>query len=274
MSDTGLAAGIRTLVDRAKAQVGWLSFALLLAVLAFWEVVVRGLAIPAIVLPPPTAVLEALWEGLLSGSFLTHFLVTFSEIIGGFAVGSTLGIALGIAIGQSAFLERLFYPYVVAFQTIPKVAIAPIIVIWFGYGLTSKIIITAAIAFFPLLANTIMGLRSAPAEQIDMLRAHTATEWQIFRMARLPQALPYIFVGLDVAVVLSVIGAIVGEFVGAKQGLGFLILQKNFNFDMAGVFAVLIVLSLIGVGLHLLVTRVQRRVLFWADSNRAHVAGL
>jgi NitT/TauT family transport system permease protein len=241
---------------------------------AFWEVAVRGLEIPAIVLPPPTAVLEALWEGLLSGSFFTHFLVTFSEIIGGFAVGATLGIALGIVIGQSAFLERLFYPYVVAFQTIPKVAIAPIIVIWFGYGLTSKIIITAAIAFFPLLANTIMGLRSAPAEQIDMLRAHTATEWQIFRMARLPQALPYIFVGLDVAVVLSVIGAIVGEFVGAKQGLGFLILQKNFNFDMAGVFAILIVLSLIGVGLHLLVTHVQRRVLFWADSNRAPVTGL
>lgn len=275
MSDTGLAvSGARTFVARAKAQVGWLSFALLPALLAFWEVVVRGLEIPAIVLPPPTAVLEALWEGLLSGSFLTHFLVTFSEIIGGFAVGATLGIALGIAIGQSAFLERLFYPYVVAFQTIPKVAIAPIIVIWFGYGLTSKIIITAAIAFFPLLANTIMGLRSAPAEQIEMLRAHTATEWQIFRMARLPQALPYIFVGLDVAVVLSVIGAIVGEFVGAKQGLGFLILQKNFNFDMAGVFAILVVLSLIGVGLHLLVTRVQRRVLFWADSNRAHVAGL
>lgn len=275
MSDMGLAvSGARTFAARAKAQVRWLSFALLLAMLALWEVVVRGLEIPAIVLPPPTAVLEALWEGVLSGSFFTHFLVTFSEIIGGFAVGATLGIALGIAIGQSAFLERLFYPYVVAFQTIPKVAIAPIIVIWFGYGLTSKIIITAAIAFFPLLANTIMGLRSAPAEQIDMLRAHTATEWQIFRMARLPQALPYIFVGLDVAVVLSVIGAIVGEFVGAKQGLGFLILQKNFNFDMAGVFAILIVLSLIGVGLHLLVTHVQRRVLFWADSNRAHVTGL
>jgi NitT/TauT family transport system permease protein len=142
------------------------------------------------------------------------------------------------------------------------------------YGLSSKIIITAAIAFFPLLANTIVGLRSAPAEQIDMLRAHTATEWQIFRMARLPQALPFIFVGLDVAIVLSVIGAIVGEFVGAKEGLGFLILQMNFNFDMAGVFAVLLILSLIGVGLHLLMMTIQRRVLFWANSNQIHVTGL
>jgi NitT/TauT family transport system permease protein len=164
-------------------------------------------------------------------------------------------------------MERLIYPYVVAFQTLPKVAIAPIMVIWFGYGLTSKIIITATISFFPLLANTIVGLRSAPKDQIDMLKACTASDWQIFRMARLPQALPYIFVGLDVAAVLSVIGAIVGEFVGAKAGLGYLILQMNFNFNMAGVFAILIILSLIGVGLHLLVVAVQRRVLFWSDAN-------
>ncbi|GEP57152.1 ABC transporter permease [Reyranella soli] len=261
-------------LDRAKAQVGWLSALLLLVILVVWEAAVRMLDIPAIVLPTPIAVFEALGEGLGTGSYLPHIAVTFTEIICGFLAGAGLGIALGILIGQSLFLERLLYPYVVAFQTVPKVAIAPIIVIWFGYGLSSKVIITAAIAFFPLLANTIVGLRSAPTEQIDMLRAHTATEWQIFRMSRLPQALPFIFVGLDVAIVLSVIGAIVGEFVGAKEGLGFLILQKNFNFDMAGVFAILLVLSLIGVGLHLLMTTIQRRVLFWANSNQIHVTGL
>jgi NitT/TauT family transport system permease protein len=155
----------------------------------------------------------------------------------------------------------------VAFQTLPKVAIAPIIVIWFGYGLTSKIIITATIAFFPLLANTIMGLRAAPYDQIEMLTAYTASRWQVFHMVRMMQALPYVFVGLDVAIVLSVIGAIVGEFVGAKAGLGYLLLQKNFNFDMAGTFAVLVVLSLIGVVLHSLIRLAQRRVIFWMDMS-------
>lgn len=254
------------------ATGGWkesrlLPLALLVVILVAWEGLVIAYDVPKIVLPRPTEVAWAMWDGFASGLFWRHLFVTLWEIIAGFAIGATVGILLGVLIGLSPFMERLVYPYVVAFQTLPKVAIAPIMVIWFGYGLTSKIIITATIAFFPLLANTIVGLRSAPREQIDMLRACTATDWQIFRMARLPQALPYIFVGLDVAAVLSVIGAIVGEFVGAKAGLGYLILQMNFTFNMAGVFAILILLSLIGVGLHLIVVAIQRRLLFWSDTH-------
>jgi len=146
-------------------------------------------------------------------------------------------------------------------------------VIWFGYGISSKIVITATIAFFPVLANTIVGLRAAPADQVDLMLAYTATRWQLLRLVRWPAALPYVFVGLDVAIVLSVIGAIVGEFVGAQAGLGYLILQKNFNFDMAGVFAILLILSLMGVGLHLVVTQVQRRVVFWMDPAPDRVTG-
>jgi NitT/TauT family transport system permease protein len=284
MSDTAITPA-QDMVPRATGAggtvraLGWrqsrlVSPILLFALLVLWEGLVRVLDIPAIVLPAPSDVLSAIAEQVFSLSFARNFGVTLTEIIAGFAAGAGLGIVLGVLIGQSDFLERVLYPYVVAFQTVPKVAIAPIIVIWFGYGLSSKVIITAMIAFFPVLANTIVGLRSAPLDQIDMLRAYTATEWQIFRMVRLPQALPFIFVGLDVAVVLAVIGAIVGEFVGAKAGLGFLILQKNFTFDMAGVFAILIVLSLIGVGLHAIVMWVQRRVLFWANSNnRQRVTG-
>jgi NitT/TauT family transport system permease protein len=240
---------------------------LFIMLMATWEVAVRILEIPAIVLPAPSDVGVALVREVTSPSFLYHLGVTFIEIVAGFAAGAALGIVLGIAIGQSEFLERVAYPYVVAFQTVPKVAIAPIIVIWFGYGLSSKVVITATIVFFPLLANTIAGLRSAPRDQIEMLRAHTANDWQVFRMVRLPQALPYIFAGLDIAVVLAVIGAVVGEFVGAKAGLGFLILQKNFTFDMAGSFAILIVLSLIGVGLHAIIVTIQRRLLFWTSAN-------
>jgi NitT/TauT family transport system permease protein len=244
--------------------------AVLIVFLILWEAMVRLLDVPKILLPPPSAVAVALWSDVTSGFLLPHVLVTLWEIASGFVIGAGIGVLLGVAIGQSAFLERVFYPYVVAFQTVPKVAIAPIIVIWFGYDVTSKVIITATISFFPVLANTIVGLRSTPREQIEMLRACTATEWQIFRMARLPQALPFIFVGLDVAIIVSVIGAIVGEFVGAKAGLGYVILQKNFTFDIAGVFAILIVLSLIGILLHWVVISVQRRLLFWAESSQTH----
>lgn len=248
-------------------ESGLVSPILFIVLMATWEVAVRILEIPAIILPAPSAVGVALVREVTSPLFLYHLGVTFIEIAAGFAAGAALGIVLGIAIGQSEFLERVAYPYVVAFQTVPKVAIAPIIVVWFGYGLSSKVVITATIVFFPLLANTIAGLRSSPRDQIEMLRAHTANDWQVFRMVRLPQALPYIFAGLDIAVVLAVIGAVVGEFVGARAGLGFLILQKNFTFDMAGSFAILIVLSLIGVGLHAIIVTIQRRLLFWTGAN-------
>jgi NitT/TauT family transport system permease protein len=232
-----------------------------------WEAIVRLLDIPTIVLPPPSSIVVALWGSVGSADFQWAVVVTLYEIVAGFALGALSGLILGFIIALSPLAERLLYPYVVAFQTLPKVAVAPIIVIWFGYGLNSKIIITATIAFFPLLANTIMGLRAAPPDQIDMMVSYTASRWQVFRMIRLMQALPYIFVGLDVAIVLSVIGAIVGEFVGAKAGLGYLLMQKNFNFDMAGTFAILFVLSLIGVILHAAVRLVQRRVIFWMDTT-------
>ncbi len=243
------------------------------AFISGWELLVGTLAIPNIILPPPSAVARSLWSSVISGEMLWHFVVTMYEVLAGFVLGSVLGLLLGFAIALSPLAERLFYPYVIAFQTVPKVALAPIIVIWFGYGVTSKVIITATIAFFPLLANAIMGLRSAPLDQIDMMTAYTANRWQVFRMVRLPQALPYIFVGLDVAIVLSVIGAIVGEFVGSKSGLGYLIMQKNFTFDMSATFAVLIVLSLMGVGLHKIISQIQRRIVFWIDVSGERVTG-
>lgn len=263
-----------TAANRSWKDSPLVSPAVFILFILLWEGAVRVLQVPAIVVPPPSAVGAALWSGIASGSFLPHFLATLWEIVAGFVAGAAIGIALGVMIGLSPFLERVFYPYIVAFQAVPKVAIAPIIVIWFGYGIESKIVITATISFFPVLANTIVGLRSAPQDQIDMLRASTAGEWQIFRMVRWPNALPYIFVGLDVAIIVSVIGAIVGEFVGARVGLGYLILQRNFVFDMAGVFAILIILALIGIGLHWLVVLAQRRVLFWSETQQNNPPGV
>jgi NitT/TauT family transport system permease protein len=242
-----------------------LSLATFVAFVTSWEVLVRAFDVPTIILPPPSAVVEAFWASLKSGELVWHTAVTLFEILAGFALGAASGLLVGFVVALFPLAERILYPYVIAFQTIPKVAIAPIIIIWFGFGPSSKVVITATIAFFPLIASTITGLRAAPQEQVEMMITYTASRWQVFRMVRLPQALPYIFVGLDVAIVLSVIGAIVGEFVGAKSGLGYLILQKNFNFDLAGTFAVLFVLSAIGVGLHALTSWVQRRVVFWVD---------
>ena len=250
-----------------------ISVALFIVVIAGWEAAIRILEVPKIVVPAPSSVAVALWAGLRSGEILTHFWVTLYEVMAGFGVGALLGLGLGVLVAQFPLAERVLYPYIVAFQTIPKVAIAPIIVIWFGYGIASKVVITATIAFFPVLANTIAGLRAVPREQLELMVAFTATRWQVFRMLRFPQSLPFVFVGLDIAIVLSVIGAIVGEFVGSHAGLGYLILQGNLHLDMATVFAQLIVLSLMGVGLHLIIVAVQRRVVFWMKGADDQVMG-
>ena len=250
-----------------------LSIQLFIVVIGGWELVVDFFEVPGIVVPPPSAVAVALWDGLRSGSLIANFSVTFFETIAGFAIGAFVGLVLGALVGMSPLVEKTLYPYIVAFQTVPKVAIAPIIVIWFGYGMSSKVVITATIAFFPVLANTIVGLRAAPRDQIELLIAFTASPWQIFWKLRVRQALPYILVGLDVAIVLSVIGAIVGEFVGAQSGLGYLILQRNFSMDMAGVFAILVVLSVMGVGLHAVVRTIQKRVVFWLEDDQDRTIG-
>ncbi len=243
--------------------------AAVLAVLIFvvgiggWEAVVRGFRVPAMIVPTPSAIAVSLWKGLASGVYLHHLWVTFIESLGGFGIGAAAGLLLGGIIGTSPLLERAFYPFVVSLQTVPKVALVPLIIIWFGYGLGSKVAISATIAAFPVLANTIVGLRAAPREEIDLLTAYTASRWQIFRTVQLYQALPYILVGCDVAMVLAVIGAVVGEFVGAQAGLGFLILQRNLYFDTAGEFAIIILLSGMGVALHLLIGWAHRRIVFW-----------
>jgi NitT/TauT family transport system permease protein len=251
----------------------FLAMVLLVVFVGGWELTVRVFDVPDLILPAPSAVWLALVATVMKHGFWQHVGVTLAETLGGFALGSSTGFLLGALVAQFRLLERTLYLYIVAFQAIPKVAIAPILLIWFGYGMASKIVITATIAFFPLLANTITGLRAAPADQIEMLQGFTASRADVFRMVRIPQALPYIMVGLDVAMVLSVTGAIVGEFVGSQQGLGYLILQRTSDMNMAAVFALLLVLALIGIGLHLAIKLLQRRVVFWMDDFADPISG-
>lgn len=234
-----------------------------IGIIAFWQAVVMIFRLPRIVLPPPADVAVSLFQSLSTGRFYMHVGVTLFEALTGFIIGTVLAFALGIAISLLPKLQRTFYPYIVAFETLPKISIAPIVLIWFGYGLTSKVVLTALMSFFPVLANTIAGMAATPPEQRDLFVAFTANRWQLFWKLNLPNALPFIFVGINLSALLSVIGAIVGEFVGSKSGLGFLMLQRNFDLDMPGMFAILIVLSAIGIVFHLLIQYARRRLLFW-----------
>lgn len=236
------------------------AFVILLIV---WEVSVRVLKIPEFILPPPTAIAVSLYYGLKSGLFVHHFLVTAFQTLTGFAVAAIFGIGMGALVAQFRIVERTVYPWLVALQTLPKIAIAPLIIIWAGYGIQSKIVIVALVSLFPILVNTIVGLKSCDQGKLDLMRSLGATNWETFRLVRLPNALPFIFAGLNVAIVLAILGSIVGEFVGSKAGLGNLILEANFQFNIAQMFAILVILGVFGVGLSLIVRLIQGRLLFW-----------
>ena len=239
---------------------------------ALWEGLVRLLHVAPYVLPAPSAVVVALWRGLASGLYLRHLWYTLLETLLGFLVGSALGFGLGTAVAMSRWVEYFLYPYIVMFQSLPKIALAPLIVIWFGLGLMSKVVNAGLVAFFPLLVNTMVGLRSADEDRVSLMRSLAATERQIFWMLRLPNALPFVMAGLDIAMIFALIGAIVGEFVGATAGLGMLIQSMNFTMDVSGQFSVLLVLSFVGLGLSRAIQLVRRRVLFWDPSEKAAVA--
>lgn len=238
-------------------------------ILGAWEGLTRGFQIPPFIVPAPSAVIGALARGLHRGIYMSHFLHTLAETLLGFLLGSLVGLGLGALISRSPLLERTVYPYVVAFQTMPKIAIAPLLILWFGFGIWSKVAMASMIAFFPVMVNVITGLRAVDREVVELMRSFSASEWQIFRLVRFPTALPYLFAGLDIAIVFSLLATIVAEFVGSQVGMGNLILQMNFALDVAGVFAVLIILSALGVCLHLIVVRIQRRVIFWTKTDSA-----
>ena len=241
---------------------------LIIAVLVVWEALVRFFEIPQFILPAPSNVFVAFYRGFASALYLDHIWVTVSETLLGFVVGTALAFCLGTVIALSRPVEYFLYPFVVMFQAMPKVALAPLIIVWFGLGLTSKVVNAALVAFFPLMVNTIVGLRSAEEDKVNLMKSLAATKTQIFWMLQLPNAMPYIFAGLEIAMIFALIGAIVAEFVGAQSGLGMLIQSMNFTMDVAGQFSVLFLLSLIGLALNWIVTGVRARVLFWDASQK------
>jgi len=267
--------GLATLL-RARPELV-LSPLLLVIVLVAWEFGVVWLDVPTYILPPPSNIAVAVWQGIDAGLFdrggyWLHAGVTVAEVLLGFFIGSGVGLILGTVISQFRILEATLNVYIIAIQSLPKVALAPIVVMWFGFGLTSKIVIICLLTFFPLLVTSMAGFKDVDAERLELMRALGASPWQIFWKVRLPSALPYIFAGLDMAAVLVVVGAVVGEFVGAQRGLGTLILSMNAQMDTAGTFSVFIVLSLVGVIIYHSLRMIERRVLFWSGDSM-HVIG-
>ena len=240
---------------------------LVLAVLAAWEGAVRLFDIPAYIVPAPSKVFVALYRGIASMLYIRHLWITLIETLLGFVVGSIVALVLGTLIALSRRCEYFLYPFILMFQAMPKVALAPLIIIWFGLGRTSKVAQASLTAFFPLMVNTIAGLRSADEDRVALMRSLDASEMQIFRMLRMPGAMPYIFAGFEIAMMLSLIGAIVAEFVGAQKGLGVLMMSMTFTMDTAGQFSVLLVLALVGLLLNSIIIVIRKRLLFWDRSQ-------
>jgi NitT/TauT family transport system permease protein len=245
-----------------------LMLGLFVASMLLWEVLVRVLRVPDYIFPPPSMVFAALWRGFASGLYLKHAAYTLTETLLGFVIGSALGLVLGTLIATNRYVDYFMYPYIVMFQSMPKVALAPIFALWLGLGMPSKVFSASIICFFPLMVNTIAGLRSADEDRVNLMRSLGASPLQIYRHLRFPGALPFIMAGLELAVVLSLIGAIVAEFVGAQAGLGTLIQSMNFNMDVSGQFSILLVLSAIGLLMNYAIRALRRRLLFWDPSEK------
>ncbi len=245
---------------RWKRYIGLISLAV---VLLLWYLATSLGEIPAFILPPPNLVLARFWQALGDGSLLRHSLVTMLEILAGLTFGLMTATVLGYLLSKSIAFERLLSPYIVASQAVPIVAIAPLLVIWFGSGIFSKVLICALIVFFPVLINTIVGLRSVPEELHELMRSLQATRWQTIRYLEYPAAMPVLLGGLRIGATLAVIGAVVGEFAGADRGLGFLINVGRGQYDTALVFVAIFTLVVLALGLYGLVVLVEYRLLAW-----------
>ncbi|MCR6098520.1 ABC transporter permease [Salipaludibacillus agaradhaerens] len=226
-----------------------------LMALAGWEVGARVYDKPFI-LPSPSGIMLKLWE-LKDVLFTVHLLATLEVILLGLGISIVFGVSLAVLMNRSQLAERTFFPFVIASQTIPIIALAPIFVIWFGYTIWSKVAVTVLITFFPITVSTFDGLRAASKELQDLLKTMGASPAQIFRKVQLPSSLPYFFSGLKVAVTLSVIGAAIGEWLGASKGLGYFSRRMMTQMDGAGVFAPIVLLSALGIILFLLIKLIE-----------------
>ena len=234
---------------------------ILLGILVIWELGVQVWDIPKWQLPSPSAIGQELAAS--RSLLLEHTLVTLEEIVLGFIAALASGLVLATAIAYSRILERSVYPIVIASQTVPIIAIAPLLLIWVGYGIAPKVIVVALICFYPIAVNTVDGLKAVDPDMVNMMKTLGASRWQVFTKLQMPTAMPYMFSGIKVGISVSVIAAVIGEWVGASAGLGYLITYSQPLFLTARVFAAIVVLSAMGISLFVLASVVERMMLPW-----------
>ena len=238
------------------------SILIVIIVFVLWEILVNIQNIPTWLLPPPSEIFKSLY--LDFSKLFDHTLVTLQEILIGFIVALIFGFVIASAIGLSNTVEKSLYPFLISLQTIPIIVIAPMLLVWVGYGLLPKIIVVALISFFPIVVNTADGMKSLDTDMKKLLLTMGASNWQIFRKIMIPSSLPYLFSGVRIAVSLSVIGAVIGEWVGSSEGLGYLMIRSKPQFLTELVFASIFILSAIGIGLFLLVGILERLIIPWS----------
>jgi NitT/TauT family transport system permease protein len=251
----------------SRKLLPWLATPLVLAIFfVAWDVFVRVYDISELVLPPPTTVFASLVDLVGDPATWDHAEVTATETIGGFLIALGSGVLVGVLLGKVPWLERSLRPLIVAMQVVPKVALIPLFVIWFGFGMTSKVIMSAMLAFFPIMLNVQLGVRSVDAGQRDVMRSFDASRWQTFRHLDLKSTMPYVFAGMEVGIVFAIIGTIVGEYLGGSEGLGYLVVRTLNELDAPALFAVIILLSVLGLALYFVVHGLKRFVIPWHES--------
>lgn len=260
----------RSMSGKKRARSSWLErySALLVAamLIAAWQILVPLSGLSAFVLPTPLAIATRMIND--APLLVAHLYVTLFEVIVGFGMGVLIGVPLALSIFYSRPFERAIYPILVGLQTVPKVSLAPILVLYLGYGWAPKIVLAFLISFFPIVISTVVGLQSLDTNLVNLVRSMGANEWQTFFKLRLPAALPNIFGGFKVAISLAVIGAVIGEYVAAERGLGYLQLQANSLFDTTLNFATVVTISLLGVILYYIIDVVEARVSYKRDDAK------
>ena len=254
---------------RSLAQLigKWLPAMIIVAgLIGLWEWVVAANDIPHWKLPSPHSIAEELWSS--RSLLLRHTWVTLEEVLIGFSIALASGVLLAGLIHQSRTLERVIYPSVIASQTIPIIVIAPLLLIWLGYGMQHKVIVVALISFFPIVVNSVDGLKSADPDMIRLLRTLGASRWQVFTKVQVPNSLPFLFSGIKIAVTVSVIGAVIGEWVGSSEGLGYLAIRSKSQFLSERVYATVVLLSFMGIALFLIAGVLERLFLPWYHHER------
>lgn len=236
-----------------------------------WFVSIRVFAVPNYLLPAPESVLHALKTGYIDGQYWPHFLFTLQSTFYGYLIGCGLALMVGTVLAESETFEQFIYPYIIALQSTPKVAIAPLLLVWFGFGMASKVVMVALMSFFPMFINTVVGIRQANPAMLDLMKAFSASRSHVFFHVKLPAASGHIFAGLQISVVLSLIGAVVSEFISSTRGLGYLIQSASVNMDVATMFACLFSLILIGLTGTNLIRLLHRKLVFWEQTSGATV---